>query len=62
MVTIDGYLRAGAARDGKIQAAERQKALIPQATRLEDMTEIEILREAQSRGMLHSQQPRRSGE
>jgi hypothetical protein len=56
IVTIDGFLRANAARQGKIA----QKELTPLVqTRMEDMTEMDILREAQARGMLHTQQIRR---
>jgi hypothetical protein len=56
MMTVDGFLRANAARQGKIA----QKELTPLVqTRMEDMTEIDILREAQARGMLHTQQTRR---
>jgi hypothetical protein len=59
MVTIDGFFRANAARLGKVTAAA---AAAPPPVRIEDMTEVEILREAQARGMLHTQMPRRSGE
>jgi hypothetical protein len=56
VVTIDGFLRANAARQGKIAAKELQPL---QQLRMEDMTEMDILREAQARGMLHTQQIRR---
>jgi hypothetical protein len=59
MITIDGFLRANAARQGKIAASEAKMATAP---RIEDMSEMDILREAQARGMLHSQQLKRSGE
>jgi hypothetical protein len=59
LTTIDGFLRANAARAGKIRQAE---APLPQIQRPEDMTEMDILREAAARGMLHTQQPKRMGE
>jgi hypothetical protein len=60
MVTIDGFLRGFNARAGKIAQAERAMAPLP--SKPEDMTELEILHAAAARGMLHSQQPRRTGE
>ncbi len=60
LTTIDGFLRASAARQGKVAQAEAK--LAPRLPRPEEMTELEILHEAAARGMLHTQQPRRSGE
>jgi hypothetical protein len=62
MVTIDGFLRGFNARAGKIANAEAAKAPLSLPIRFDDMTEADIWREAEARGMLHSQIRRRTGE
>jgi hypothetical protein len=62
MVTIDGFLRANAARQGKI--AQKDATPLPSLHSMgfNAMTEEEILQLAAARGMLHSQLKHRTGE
>jgi len=61
-ITIDGFLRANAARQGKVDQKAALTTAAPLPMRFDDMTEADIWREAEARGMLHSQIRRRTGE
>jgi hypothetical protein len=62
MVTIDSFLRGFNARAGKVENALAKTAPLPLNNGGYGMTEADIWREAEARGMLHSQIRHRAGE